>query len=66
MTQVRRIRPLQGTERGQREQREQGGQEAGDQPDGIPLQKARGRREAVAVRRESVARLNDLRYYAKS
>ena len=50
-TQVRRIRPLQGAGRGQREQREQRNQDAGDESDGLPLQKARGRREAVAVRR---------------
>ena len=50
-TQVRRIRPLQGAGQDQREQREQGNQDAGDEPDGLPLQKARCRREAVAVRR---------------
>ena len=50
-TKIRRIRPLQGAGRGQREQREQGDQDDCNEPDGLPLQKARDRREAVAVRR---------------
>jgi len=50
-TQVRRIRPLQGAGRSQREQRKQGREDAGDEPDGLPLQETRDRREAVAIRR---------------
>ena len=50
-TQVRRVRPLQGPGRDQRELREQGDEDAGDEQDGLTLQKARRRREALAVRR---------------
>ena len=48
---VRGARPLQGAGRGQREQRQQGGEDARHEPDGPPLQAARGRGEALALRR---------------
>ena len=48
---VRRVRPVQGPGRHQRQQREQGRADARDEPDGLPLQEARARGEALPVRR---------------
>ena len=50
-TQVRRVRPLRRTGQDQRKQRQQGNADDRDKPDGLPVQEARHRRGAVALRR---------------
>ena len=49
--QVRRVRPLRRTGQDQRKQRQQRNGNDRDEPDGLPVQEARRRREAVALRR---------------